>query len=229
MKKILTFGLDCTAELQELSKTCTKYHDMSTHQVSTVCKVSSGRFLMPVQHGFLLPVINNSPRWPDDLCMIDIYRHIQVNVRRTRKLVPSSYPYGERQFYGLMWCIENPDHDQDCEDCKGMYKCVECTTEYEIAFKKLREDRVVLVYTVWRDFGDVCSTGCVDWEAQNYVKLNRPRDLPCEGPLVKRMFGDMEDYALVDGQDSKAVDVLYLVEKGRPDKPWDCDRSVERG
>ncbi|KAN0114688.1 hypothetical protein V8E51_004232 [Hyaloscypha variabilis] len=156
MKKSQRFGMDCSAQLQKLSRTCTYYSPepldkLFTHQVTTYARVVSGCLLLRTIHWLLF-------EWEDDLKFPKYNVKVCSHIRATKDegpanqrhlpfiAVPSPCAPAIRCVYRLI----GPEVKQ----------CQLCPTDFKIEGAEcgpLGRTLFALRVSVWQDFGD-CSS-----------------------------------------------------------------------
>jgi hypothetical protein len=171
MKRSERFGIDCSAQLQKLSRTCTYYgqsdyvfrspyfNQKFTHQVTTYARIVSSCLIVRTVHWLLV-------EWKHYLTLPKYAVKICPHFSATQEDLP------EHQRHHPFIDISQPGQygDRSIHRVAGYHlnQCHLCSTEFEMDGAECGRNLFAFRTSVWQDFGD-CSS-LYDPKCKHYRK-----------------------------------------------------------
>jgi hypothetical protein len=193
MKLHLRFGIDCTSQLQRLSRTATfKFRaSNATYQLSTLARMISGRLIIRSEYYIVIGWSTVAGRWVD-LAVNEAFSSLNI----------CPHAHDQNYFYDIR--LRGSGHSEDvCFPClmkhdndhcrvpytyePGLRYCEFCATEFQLDLNKL-EKGLALAFTVWQDFGDCSSPHETIWDWTWYVDDTHWRSVRWEVGSIKAGF-----------------------------------------
>jgi len=171
MKRHLRFGIDCSSQLRQMSKTSTLRIKKSTYQITTLARVISGHLIIRSQYWITTPwyKAKGAPGAP---CTAETTK---------LKICPHSFPNSLHNYWlghGAGLTEKSKNGNIPCGECNSLQQCMYCTTEFQMETAKIGKRGSVIAITVWQDLRDCSSPYNTKWEEPRFVTYRRQNFLP---------------------------------------------------
>lgn len=168
MKRHLRFGIDCSSQLQHMSKTSTVRAKTSTYQITTLARIISGHLVIRSEYWITVP-------WSKAKSALGAAETSNL------KICPHSVPSSLHNYW-LRHCAELTEKHNNgsipCSECNSLQQCMYCATEFQMETAKIGKKGIAIAITVWQDLGDGSSPYNTKWEESRFVTYRKQNFIP---------------------------------------------------